>query len=211
MTRAAERAALEPQDKSLLERRLEDALVQQLAIEFAGWDVVARRKLPGVTLPDWDPLPGPIDVAVLRCERLVIAAELKLDDIDQTPWDICKMASASRIGSVLGAYVVAAAPAKTWSRRLDCVDLFLGRSSDQRHSLSLFDDYRKAWTHLLKRGVARPTRVPAQLRLHFLTTAPVRSYPGYELRAIRVEDAADDRWLEFHAGWPVVESGRLRS
>lgn len=59
VVRAAGRAAPEPQDRSFLERRLEDALVHELGLEFPGGDVVARKKLPGVTLPDWDPSPVP--------------------------------------------------------------------------------------------------------------------------------------------------------
>jgi hypothetical protein len=84
VVRAAGRAAPEPQDRSFLERRLEDALVHELGLEFPSGDVVARKKLPGVTLPDWDPSPGSIDVAVLRREHLIVATELKLDDVDQT-------------------------------------------------------------------------------------------------------------------------------
>jgi hypothetical protein len=155
-------------------------------------------------------LPGSIDVAVLRREELVVAAELKLDDVDQTLWDIYKMASASRIRSVSGAYVVAAAPEKTWSRPLDCVDLYLAESSDEWPSEFLFGKYRKAWAHLLKGGTARPTRVPTQLRLRFLTTAPVPSYPGYVLRALRVDDGGQDRWLQFRDGWPVPSPPALR-
>jgi hypothetical protein len=118
---------------------------------------VARKKLSGIMVPDWEPLPGSIDLAVLRREELVVAAELKLDDVDQTLWDIYKMASASRMPSVSGAYAVAAAPEKTWSRPLDCVELFLDESSDEWYSEFLFDEYRKAWAHLLKGGTARPT------------------------------------------------------
>lgn len=141
---------------------------------------------------------------MLRREHLIVATELKLDDVDQTLWDIYKMASASRVGSVSGAYVVAAAPQKTWSRPLDCVALFLPESSDEWHSEFLFDEYRKAWVRLLKGGVARPTRVPTRIRLRFLTTASVRSYPGYELRAVRVDGGGDRSWLEFEDGWPVL-------
>lgn len=203
LERAAVGAAPEPQDKSFLERRLEDALVRELAAEFPDGTVVARKKLPGVTLPDWEPSPGSIDVAVVDGDQLAIAAELKLDDVDQTLWDIYKMASASRIESVSGAYVVAAAPEKTWSRRLDCVELFHPENAEKWFSEFLFDEYRKAWARLLKGGTARPTRVPTQIRFRWITAAPVRSYPGYELRALRVDDGPEGRWLEFKDGWPV--------
>lgn len=203
LVRAAERAAPQTGDKNFLERRFEDALVQEFAVAFPDANVVARKKLPGVMLPDWDPSPGSIDVAALRGQELTVAAELKLDDVDQTLWDIYKMASASRIGSVSGAYVVAAAPEKTWWRPLDCVELFLLESSDEWYSEFLFDEYRKAWAHLLKGGTARPTRVPTQVRLGFLTAVRLRSYPRYELRALRVDDGSEDSWLEFKEGWPV--------
>lgn len=211
LLRAAARSAPAPEDKSFLERRLEEALVQELAKEFAPKKIVAKKKLVGVELPDWDPQPGWIDVAVLEEESPWLTIELKIDDIDQTLWDIYKMASARRLSSVAASYVVAAASIRTWTSELDCVGLFSRERADADwYSEFLFEKYRRAWVHLLKGGAARPIRVPEQIRLTFVASSSLAAYPGYEVRALGVAMGPSDRWLDFEDGWPITSSHGAR-
>jgi hypothetical protein len=161
---AAASAAPEPEDRSFLEKRLAAAVGAAVAREFAPLRVTLNKKLADVTLDEWDPQPGSFDVALLREDGLPLAvAELKLDDVDQTLWDILKVASALRLGSVEAAYVVAAAPEPVWASTMEVVEVFRQAEEEEWSTRFLLEEYRKAWESLLRGGRGRPTTPPLKV------------------------------------------------
>ena len=57
-------------------------------------DAAAAEGERGGVVPGWDPQPGAFDLAVLDQEQQpLLLTELKLDDVDQTLWDIFKLAN----------------------------------------------------------------------------------------------------------------------
>ena len=205
---AAAVAAPAPSDKSFLEKRLAAALGDALEAELAPLRVSLNKKLPDFELPNWDPQPGWLDVSVVdESERLLVVAEIKLDDVDQTLWDIFKVAAALDLPSVQAAYVIVAAPLSTWRTASEVVELFSAEAEKEWASRYLFDAYRKSWTHLLRGGRARPTKVAATLRITPLARVPVDHFPPYELRAVRIHPYGDH--LALVNGWPERRRGDI--
>jgi hypothetical protein len=203
VARASRLVRPQPTDKSFLERRLERCLAYELEELYAG-RVRPNKKLVGVAIPDWEPQPGLLDIAVLDeggAPWLVV--EIKLDDVDHTIWDIFKLASATRLPSVEAAYMVTAAPAAVWSSSLPAVEFYEARSERAWHSQFVFEQYTSAWAGLLKGGRGRPSRVPDTLLLTPLLTVAVDAYPGYELRVLRVADLDSEAFIELRDGWPT--------
>ena len=199
---AAATVVPEPQDKSFLEKRLAAALAAALTAEFDRLTVLTNKKVPGLVVPGWDPQPGAFDLVLLDHEQQpLLLVELKLDDVDQTLWDIFKLANALDLPTVRAAYVVAAAPPTTWKSGLACVELFDETGSLEWHSEVLLESHAKAWNKLLGGGTARPTRVPRILSVMPLLRVPVANYPPYELRVARIEKSGD--WLPLSLGWPM--------
>ena len=196
------RVAPDQGDKSFLERRLERALVHELDLLRPG-RVRANQKLPGIAIPDWDPQPGWLDIAVVdENDEPVVVAELKLDDVDQTIWDIFKLASATRLPSVRAAYMVVGAPPTIWVTSLAAVPFYEGHTEKVWSSKFVFEEYKVAWKNLLNGGRGRPLRVPSSLVLTPLLTTHVPAYPDYELRILKVSDLNADAFIELREGWP---------
>lgn len=211
---AAERVRPEDGDKSFLEKRLANAVVDALRNGRFRPDLVVKdKKLVGSTLPGWDPQPGTIDVAVVTPEfepRIIF--ELKIDDIHWTLWDIYKMVAGTQLPTVEAAYVVVAGPPKMWEGRRDCVELFDLDYDDEEflseaewYSRFLFRHYARAWKELLEGGTGRLTEVPARIRISRVGKWQIPAYPPYELRAIRVEASQLQRGaapVRFAGEWP---------
>jgi hypothetical protein len=190
--------------ESFREERIERALIAALR-EHVGPNLSmgARRRFP---IPGWDPQPGAVDLFVLdHAGSLSIVAELKVDDIEDTIWDLFKMAALTRSGAPPFAYLVVAARAARWGKPgVDCAPLFPAEHGSPLvwSSHDLFERYAAAWRWLLKRGRPRPVEVPAAIEITFVANEPVQVYPGYELRAIALRAVLDDGHVRLDNGWP---------
>jgi hypothetical protein len=76
----------------------------------------------------------------------------------------------------------------------------LGEEQDW-NSIYFFTEWKKAWLDLLQGGVGRPRRVPRTLFLHLICVCEVQGFPGWEVRALRVENPATESWLVLDS-WP---------
>ena len=188
-------------DKSFLEKRLAEAVGEALEAEVAPLRVLLNKKLSNLELPNWDPQPGWFDLALVSEDnRLLVAGELKLDDIEHTLWVIFKVGAALDLPDVQAGYVIAAAPLATWQSGREVVELFSDEGEEAWESRFFFDEYRKAWSGLLRGGRGRPTSVASTFSIQPLVTVPVEHYPPYELRAVRVGTTHGRLILE--DGWP---------
>jgi hypothetical protein len=170
--------------ESFREERVERALIAALRAHVEPNRCIgARRQFP---IPGWDPQPGGVNLFVLDdAGSLSIVAELKVDDIEDTLWDLFKMAALTESGARPSAYLVVAARAARWRKpSVDCAPLFPSENGSPLvwSSHDLFERYVAAWRWLLKHGRARPVRVPAAIEVTFVANEPVRSYPSYELQ-----------------------------
>lgn len=205
---AAKSVAPEVGDKSFLEKRLAAAVGEALEGEVAPARVLLNKKLANVKLPNWDPQPGWFDLALVgEDDRLLVAAELKLDDIEHTLWDIFKVGAARRLADVQAGYVIAAAPLATWESGREVVELFSDKGEEAWESRFFFDEYRKAWSDLLRGGKGRPTSVARTFSIQPLVKVRVEHYPPYELRAVRIDTTQDRLTLE--DGWPGLTRGEI--
>jgi hypothetical protein len=187
---------------SFLEMLVEEAFADSLRNRLPGLQVTARRRHH---VPDWEPQPRELDIAVLDAQGvLVAAAELKVDDVEWTLWDLYKMVSITTRPDVRRAYLVVAATERKWRGDRDCVALFEPAVGEQRiySSADLFEQYAAAWLDLLGGGPARPKRVPDEIAITAIGRAHVTSFPNHELRAIAVEAVPESGWLVFHGDWP---------
>lgn len=148
---------------------------------------------------------GGIDVVVGRAPEYRAFFELKWayskGELGWTLWDIYKLAAA-RIEYGVEAYAIVGAPLTYWADDdVDCSALYCDGVWDSRQ---LFARYARAWKDLLRGGKARPIRVPASISTRVVAAEPIRSSPGWELRALAIEIPSSD-WLEFVGDWPAPE------
>jgi hypothetical protein len=198
---AAHSVGPKPGDKSFLEKRFAAMLGGFLQEQLDPERVLINRRLPGFEIPGWDPQPGSFDLAIVDDREQPLAVfELKLDDVDQTLWDVFKVANSLDYSTIEAAYVIAAAPEAVWHSNLEMVDLFRAESDNEWYSRFLLERYHKAWSALLRGGRARPWKVPRTLYTTHVIATRVKNFPPYELRALQI--TATDDWLPVIDGWP---------
>ncbi len=189
-----------------LESYLEQALVAAITQDKSG----ARAETTGsnlIEVPHWDRRIGGYDVVVTlqgQSERSLVV-ETKIEGVEETLWDLFKVIAAQSEEAIHRGYLAVAAKETTWNSPRDCVDLF--RASDDPRvwaSADLFREWSCAWKYLLRGGRARPLRIPSQVETRFLGRAPVRAYPGYEVRCIGARAVEDADWIDFEGDWPAT-------
>jgi hypothetical protein len=168
-------------------------------------------------LPDWDPGPGPIDVVIRPPDQptaVQVGIELKSYKLDETIWDIIKMASLRRHPGVEAAYIIVAATERKFSGQSDCAALFRqdpGVPNPSRTD-SYFTIWAKAWTNLLLGGRGRPTLVPEQILLERISTHTIPAFPSWEIRALRVDNPDPTNWIRLkRSGWPAAQAQGMLS
>jgi hypothetical protein len=156
------------------QRHLVPALRNALE-SLAGADRVAtgRRLQIQQGLPDWDPLPGNVDLLVGELPSPTMHPKVGIEvksrthshKLGETPYDIFKMAALRRVSGVEATYLVVAATLTAFSSSEPGAALFntpLGASEDW-HSLYFIQEWRSEWAALLADSSGKPQRVP---RLH---------------------------------------------
>jgi hypothetical protein len=205
---AASRVAPRPGKSTFQERSLEDALVEALRELAPGLEPAARRHVPELQIPEWDPQPGAIDVVAKFGDSGWLAFELKVDDIDDSVWDIAKLASlrAAHPDDTV-AVVAVAAPRDPWQRdqgrAAGLYDPTASRPASQAWEMRfLIHEYERSWRRALTYN-PRPLRLPSIVHIWFLGAWAVPAFPGYELRAVAVDATEQD--LILSDGWPVPD------
>lgn len=200
---AAEKIGAGP---SFREALIEAALVGV----FADLDVTATATghSPLRDLPGWHGRINRCDLELTLPEetRPTLYAEAKVDDVDQTLWDLFKLASAQAWPWILRGYLVVAATESRWASGRDCCALFTAEPEVQVwKSKDLIERWSEAWRFLLgPNGHGRPTQVPDRLATRFIAQSPVPAFPGYELRCVAVIRPGDAGVTELDdAGWPL--------
>jgi hypothetical protein len=206
---AGERLTVHRGAPSFLERYLEDALVEAVA----SVDARSRAKTAGrglVSIPNWDKRLGGFDLRVRsRSMSGEALAELKVDDVEHTLWDLFKLAAGLSMPGVDAAYMVLARPARPLRER-DCAALFEERPVPTRWvSAAMFAQWRAAWTDLTgpRGGSARPLSVPSEIETEFIGSAPAEGFDGYEIRCVAVRLVPEVEDLRFEGSWPVSPTG----
>lgn len=191
-----------------LEEYLEQAFIEGVALAKPG----AAARATGnrrVAVPNWDRELGGFDLRIQlgeddEDEALV---EAKVDDVDQTLWDLFKLAAGLLMPRVKAGYLLVACRRDRWGNG-DCTPLFAESAQPVRwNSAVMFEEWRAAWAALLKGGTARPTSVPSEIETAFVGRAPTVGFNSYEIRCVAVRLVPDASVLHFENEWPV--SGKL--
>ena len=158
-------------------------------------------------LADWMPVPSGVDIVIMdsRESSVRVGIELKSYKLDETLWDIIKMASLRRMTGVEAAYVVVAATSKKFDGSGDCAALFQTRLGEATswESSSWFDRWPTAWADLLRGGSARPSRMSSTVSLELISRHKLTATAKWEIRALRVENPEEQDWIKFDSsGWP---------
>src|SRR5262245_50166125 len=107
------------------EATLAETLAGPLGIVFAQPVTPAGSKR--FSYPGWEPHPRGIDLFVANEDgQPHIALELKVEAVDETLYDVYKLASLLRTPGVEAGFSVVVATHRTWERGGDCVDFFEG-------------------------------------------------------------------------------------
>jgi hypothetical protein len=163
-------------------------------------------------IPDWDGAPdgklGGVDVVITQYEhgphRYLM--ELKwcqnVRTLGWTLWDAYKMASGRRRPGIEGSYLIVGAPVSVWDTEnaWGCGALF---ANGRWRSADIFQRWWIAWLDLLGGGLARPSRVPAEIVTRLLADEPIATGgEPWSLRVLAVEPLGDS-WLGFDGDWPT--------
>lgn len=208
LERAAQRIERDPARPSLREELIENAVLETWPPATGGGEVRRRVSLP---IPDWEPQPKDTDLAgALSSEAFPgFAAEVKVDDLDQTLWDLFKLLSAARGTPSIGrCYLIVAGYPSRWTN-VEVSEVFDCREGARVwEARAMFSRWQKAWRNLLGGGRARPRRVQAQVRVTPIWRGHIDAFEseGYELRCVAVEAVTYAGWLEFAGDWPVPTS-----
>ncbi len=128
--------------------------------------------------------------------------EMKLDDLDQSLWDIVKLASFLRHEHVERAFLVYEAAASVFEGSTACAPLFQNPTTKATVT-ELISSWPKAWSDLLDGGYGNhPVRV-ANLELELQKVVPLAHRPGIEIRLVEVIGAGDELEQFGEDGWPV--------
>jgi Family of unknown function (DUF6508) len=164
-------------------------------------DDFAVAKERAVVLTTWaSGAPGGVDVTVRDSSGILVAAiELKVENVDETLWDVFKLAATC--GWTACAYSAVIANDRSWATR-DCRELF-ALSPTQHDSRQLLQRNEKAWRDLLKGSAkARPTMIPATITTEPIVRARLRNEPRYELRVSKISVPLDAGIVAFVGDWP---------
>lgn len=166
-------------------------------------------------LPNWEPRPGHVDVAIHpqgRSTRCV--AELKMHKTDETLWDLYKMIDALDLPEIGAAYLVVGASRAQWEKQTDaCTEIFNDSGLDAYPTWELFEKNKRAWWNLLHGGPGRPASVPASINVTSIAKEDLTTEgkPGW-LKCVRVAASGSERiqfqddW--YHGNWPLgIEPG----
>jgi len=152
---------------------------------------------------DWDPTPHGIDLYVSSGAGtdLLITAELKLEEVSQTMWDLYKLMAARKLAGGPETYLVIGARDSSWQK--PCGELFPGQVGETRviDTADLFRSNRRQYAADLAYS-ARLQSVPTSVR-STAVEAGLRAphYPHLEFRvaAVRPENPMP---IACCGGWP---------
>lgn len=187
--------------ETYLEAALMDAITAAAPMAVA--EATGRKR---IHVPNWDRKLGGFDLRVRLAgptdEALI---ETKVDDVEDTLWDLFKLASGLTLPGVEAGYLVVARQAQCWENG-DCAELFAEREGPKRwDSMSMFENWGTAWAELIgpRGGLARPTSVPSEIETAFLGRARAKGFDGYEIRCVAVRLALDAPPMTLNDGWPI--------
>jgi hypothetical protein len=185
-------------------RRPEARLVDALEAQFRA---PTKREYSRERVEGWVRQPGGVDLALLRPDgRAFALIETKIAKLDESPWDILKLAALRRHPQVEGAFLVYEGPAALFESDSDCAVLFRGTRTRPIHlpTAELVGRWPRAWANLLDGGYGNhPLDAPAGVSLCLRFVARAVRYPEREIRVVEVA-ALDGLGVTFSGdGWPV--------
>ena len=156
-----------------------------------------------IEVPGWDRKLGGFDLRVALGQRELLI-ETKVDDIEDTLWDLLKLASGLGLAEVAAGYLVVAAKKQRWSSQGDCVDLFHPNGGRRWRTSELVTRWSRAWGRLVgpHGGSARPLVLPELLETRFIACETVTAFPTYEIRCVGVRRVGLET-VSFVNGWPA--------
>jgi hypothetical protein len=184
---------------------LESALAVALADAMAAMGVPRSRigMVRRYIEHDWSPPPGGLDLYVSSDVEgaLVVAAELKLEEVPQAMWDLYKLMAARKLPGSPETYLVMGAHDACWSK--PCGELFPARVGDScvLRTLDLFRSNQRQYAKDLEYS-GRVVSVPTSVRTEAVAAGlRPRHYPHLEFRVAAVRPA-DPAPIRCRNGWP---------
>lgn len=185
---------------------LESQLAAELAVGMAALGVPRTRigMVKRYVEQDWDPVPGGLDLYVASGvgSQLAIAAELKLEEVPQTMWDLYKLMAARKLTGSPETFLVTGAQDSAW--RKPCGELFPERVGESRvvDTVQLFRSNRRQWVADLTYR-ARLQRVPTSVHVQAVAAGlrgPHYRRLEFRVTAVRPEDPTP---IMCSDGWPA--------
>jgi hypothetical protein len=204
VSEAARRACAEPiyAEPGRPEAQLVRALHERLSEDDR---VGVPRMECRFVLSGWTRSPGGVDLSVGLADRASsLIIEAKVGKPEEAIWDIIKLADILALDpTVIAAYLIYDAAARTWTKTDEATTLFTER--DRVISVwELIEGARADWAWLLKggRGI-RPVACVGAVRLARVASCPLQAHEGHELRVWRVwPDTSAKRQRFDKDGWP---------
>jgi hypothetical protein len=182
---AADFVIAREKDGSFLERTLRDGLADRLPGE--------TKTEQRLSLTDWTGRLGGVDV-VYRHEAQAawVGIETKVWDIEDSLFDLFKLAAGIQHGDLCGGCCVIAGRPRDWRGGGPVCAMARGAQTDWQTAKLLADEATR-WARIWARCPARPLALPAQFTT--VTAEPVAMplVPGHEIRIIDVRPVGSAR------------------
>jgi hypothetical protein len=180
---------------------------QLVACVEQAFEIPTRREWKDKNIPvlDWQRQPGGVDLAVLERGAPRLLMEMKVDHLDQSLWDIFKLASLLRHRRIDSAFLVYEAFRESFTGDHDCAALFRETEVPPAPvgTVDLVRRWPDAWAYLLKGGYGNhPVNAVANLLLSFRGEFALIHHSAREIRLLEVEILGTELDRFDKAGWP---------
>jgi hypothetical protein len=159
--------------------------------------VVTEGKL---AVEGWSARLGGFDFSLVGGNGSLALGETKWADgnLYECLWDIFKLASASTMSRISGAFAVYGAPVKHWEKPVPCAELF---ESGWWKTTTVIADHVPEWKKNLDGSSAEPQNLPLEFATDLIASfnTDVLGTP-WEVRLLEVRGGEIWTWLE--EGWP---------
>ena len=168
-----------------------------------------RREHRDDLVEGWRRQPGGVDLAIVDLEgRARVLMEMKVEKLDESLWDVLKLAALHRYEHVDAAFLVYEGRRAVFEGSGDCAALFQKRVHPEDGTATwatedLIRQWPRAWAGLLRGGYGNgPSEAPAEVVLELALTVPALNYPGREIRVIEVGPGGGALIHFDDDGWP---------
>jgi hypothetical protein len=184
--RAAANVVARPKDGSFLEKTLRDGLAAQLQGATTEQPLNLDRDV-------WAGRLGGVDV-LYTDQGMRIGVETKVWDVNDSLYDVFKLAAGTQRGTIAIGYCVIAGRTRDWRApsAIHEMSQTLAGTAVEWATEDVLRDHAAEWARIYARTAIRPTEIPTRLRTLASEPIPMPQVPDHQIRIIGVQAIGAD-------------------